>query len=104
MQTHMITQGTRPSKSRELQLPIWNKPTNKQTHSSAPSKMNIVATVRGGEFMYTVKSENKSKLKQTWRCVRRVADSCHAILQTTNDEVYTFLLHLVSTHNFKPNQ
>ena len=53
--------------------------------------MDIIATVRGGEklclggFMCTVKYENKSKTETTWRCVRRVADSCHAILKTTND-------------------
>ena len=45
--------------------------------------------------MYTVKYENKSKTETTWRCVRRVADSCHAILKTTNDEVST----LAKPHN-----
>ena len=63
--------------------------------------MDIIANERGGEklcldgFMYTVKYENKSKTETTWRCVRRVADSCHAILKTTNDEVST----LVTPHN-----
>ena len=57
--------------------------------------MEIIATARGGGkiyldgFMYTVKAENKSKYETTWRCVRRVADSCNAILKTTNDEVST---------------
>ena len=55
--------------------------------------MNIIATERGVEklcldgFMYTVKYGNKSKTETTWRCVRRVADHCHTILKTTNDEV-----------------
>ena len=63
--------------------------------------MDINATEIGGEklsldgFMYTVKYENKSKTEATWRCVRRVADSCHAILKTTNDEVST----LAKPHN-----
>ena len=37
----------------------------------------------------------KSKTETTWRCIRRVADSCHAILKTTNDEVST----LAKPHN-----
>ena len=45
--------------------------------------------------MYTVKYENKSKTETTWRCVRRVDDSCHAILKTTNNEVST----LAKPHN-----
>ena len=45
--------------------------------------------------MYTVKYESKSKTETTWRCDRRVADSCHAILKTTNDEVST----LAKPHN-----
>ena len=63
--------------------------------------MNIIATERGGKklcldgFMYTVKYENKSKTETTWRCVRRVADHCHTILKTTNDEVST----LAKPHN-----
>ena len=40
-------------------------------------------------------SSMKSKTETTWRCVRRVADSCHAILKTTNDEVST----LAKPHN-----
>ena len=44
--------------------------------------------------MYTVKYENKLKTETTWRCVKRVADSYHAILKTTN-EVST----LAKTHN-----
>ena len=46
--------------------------------------------------MYTVKYEYKSITETTWRCVRRVADSCHAILKTTNDEVST----LAKSHNY----
>ena len=33
------------------------------------------------------------KTETTWKCVRRVADYCHAILKTTNGEVST-LAHL----------
>ena len=63
--------------------------------------MDIIATERCGKklcldgFMYTVKYENKSKTETTWRCVRRVADYCHAILKTANDEVST----LAKPHN-----
>ena len=74
--------------------------TNPQTNSSTPIKMDIIVTERGGGkvcldgFMYTVKYENQSKT-ETWRCVRRVTDSCHAILKTTNYEVST----LAKPHN-----
>ena len=57
--------------------------------------MDIIATERGGKklcldgFMYTVKYENKSKTETTRRCVRRVADYCHAILKTRNDALST---------------
>ena len=40
-------------------------------------------------------SSLKSKTETTLRCIRRVADSCHAILKTTNDEVST----LAKPHN-----
>ena len=36
-----------------------------------------------------------SKTETQWRCIRRVADSCHVILKTTNDEVST----LAKPHN-----
>ena len=45
--------------------------------------------------MYIGKSENKSKTQTTWICARRVADSCHAILKTSNGEVST----LAKPHN-----
>lgn len=51
--------------------------------------MEIINTKRGGKklcldgLMYTVKVESKTKDEIKWRCVRRVADSCCAILQTT---------------------
>ena len=67
--------------------------------------MDIIATERGGEklcfdgLMYTVKYKKKSKTETTWRCVRRVADSCHAIRNATNDEVST--LAKQHTHNDK---
>ena len=57
--------------------------------------MDIIATERSGEnFVMTdlcILSSMKTnrKLKQH-RDVRRVADSCHAILKATNDEVSTF--------------
>ena len=69
--------------------------------------MDIIATERGGKklcldgFMYTVKYENKSETETTWRCVRRVADSCHAIFKTTNDEVSTIANLL--TYPLHPN-
>ena len=45
--------------------------------------------------MYSVKYENKSKTETTRRCVRRVADYCHAILKTTSDVIST----LAKPHN-----
>ena len=42
-----------------------------------------------------IMSSMKSKTETTWRCIRRVADSYHAILKTINDDVST----LAKPHN-----
>ena len=59
--------------------------------------MDIIAIERGGKnFALTdLCILSSMKTETTWICVRRVADSCHAILKTTNDEVST----LAKPHN-----
>ena len=61
--------------------------------------MDIIAIERGGKnFALTdlcILSSMKTNRKLKWICVRRVADSCHAIHKTTNDEVST----LAEPHN-----
>ena len=49
--------------------------------------MDIIAIEKGGGKNFASEA--------TCRCVRRVADSCHAILKITNDEVST----LAKPHN-----
>lgn len=53
------------------------------------SIMEIIQTSRAGKkmclngFMYTFKYESKTKNEVTWRCVKRDASGCSAILRTS---------------------